>query len=143
MFSQKEKPLANDADVFVNKVFSVLKSNDSLAFKALFVKSTHMKVENEIAEMLENRMIFNNFYELKSHLVEEFKTDLKPGNIKMQVNKLKDKKTKQKLYVYAIQASINNLQNVKKILDFNCVFENKNFVLLNAIAYNELVELTE
>jgi len=141
--AQSNKPTQAQAEQFVEMVFKCLSKNDSIEFKSLFLKDTLSKVESEVSEMLQNRMIFSNFAELKNHLQSDLNLNLSTTQVKLITYKYKDKKSKKKMYVYNIQASINSNAQLKKTIDFTTSFVNQKLQLANAIGYNEVFQSNE
>ncbi len=137
------KPSQVQAEQFVDFFFKCISKNDSLEFKSLFLKDTVSKVESDVSEMLQNRMIYSNFNELKNHLQPDLNLNLSTTQIKLITYKYKDKRSKKKVFVYHIQASINSNAQLKKTLDFTTQFMNQKLFLVNAIGYNEVFQSNE
>ncbi|MEI6020007.1 MAG: hypothetical protein WCR21_02675 [Bacteroidota bacterium] len=137
------QPTLSDAENLAKHCVQSLINNDSLLFKSLFLLDTNANMEQSTREMIQNRMVFGNFVELKSKLM--------PPNGKINDMKAcgilpfqyKDAKTKKKKFIYHVQTSFQVQTNTMIFLDFPCTYQNQQLRLISSVSINEVVQATD
>lgn len=137
------QPTLSDAENLTKQCVQSLTNNDSLLFKQLFLLDTTANIERGTREMIQNRMVYANFDELKSKLIT---TNGKISDMKALTTvpiKYKDAKTKKKKFIYHVQTSFQVQTNTMIFLDFPCIYQNNQLRLIAAVSINEVVQATE
>jgi hypothetical protein len=137
MFGQK--PSKKDVKNIFNQTINYLQTNDSVAFKNLFIPDTSTSVCQSVKDFYDITIIYYSFNELKKHLKHVLLNNIKLSKIDIEkivyTDSIGNPPKPKKIIEYEITAEYYISETSSLGMSFPCAYYNKRLVFLSPGSY--------